>query len=77
MGNKIMIRGIHQKAAEKLQKTAEGRAMLAAIDCLEFDIARAKELLQEADGYLNTNKHTSIGHGSILHAEFNAIGNEL
>lgn len=72
-----MLKSTYEESADILEKTANGRALLAAIDCLEYDIKIAKRLLLEADDYLNTNNQTNIGHGSILHIKFHDIGSNL
>lgn len=42
-----MLKKLYPKAATILEKEAEGRALLAAIDCLESDAAEAKLVLEK------------------------------
>ena len=37
---------------------------------LEKELAEVKDLCKEASDYLDINKYTNIGHGSILHTKF-------
>lgn len=43
------------------------------IDDLERQLAEARELVTEADEYLDTNELTTICHGSILHQKFKQL----
>jgi len=44
-----------------------------AIGRLINEIDELKEVMLEASDYLDTNKHTSIGSGSILHSKFRQL----
>lgn len=43
---------------------------------LSSQLTEARELIQEASDYLNTNELTSIGHGSILHRKMQALNTD-
>ena len=67
---------VYKESAIKLSETANGRALLSAIDCLEDELKSVKSLCREADEYLNTNSMTNIGNGSIIHQKLHDAGNQ-
>ena len=56
-------------------KESLNAAALYTLD-LEVKLEAAEALIKEADEYLDINKLTSIGHGSILHRKFKEARDE-